>query len=389
MLKKNRKSKEQTNQETNINITNQKNLNLEALRGILALMVVIGHISLIRLYFGRSDDYMNPIIFHLGRVGVTGFFVLSGYLISYSILKRMANNEWSIGRFYAARIFRIWPLYFFVIIMAIYVLPNINQLQFIVPGFVIDARIETFNYWYYLFLMPQVPLINNYILPFAEPTWSIGVEEIFYLIIPIVIMFSKKRINQILIAFISIFLIAKYIVIYYYQLPFSDYVAKLFNYYRYDCVAFGCLIAVMHFNSNKVFMAINKLHALAAIVLIYIMFKNLTINSYDYFPFAICFGVIISYFVKEETTFKSPKWLIYIGTISYSLYLTHEIVVVYFVNLDFDKKSMPLTYIICLIFAIILASIIYYIIEKPFMDLYKSKILKNKIETKTEIIQKH
>jgi peptidoglycan/LPS O-acetylase OafA/YrhL len=76
-----------------------KNLNLEALRGIFALMVLISHVALIRLYFGYSDDYLNPILFHLGRIAVTGFFVLSGYLITYNILKRKESNEWNIEAF--------------------------------------------------------------------------------------------------------------------------------------------------------------------------------------------------------------------------------------------------------------------------------------------------
>ena len=163
--------------------SNEKNLHLEALRGILAILVLISHISLIRLYFGRSNDYLNPVMFHLGRVAVTGFFVLSGYLISMSIFKRMEHKNWSISKFYVGRIFRIWPLYFFVILLALYFLPSINSLHFTLPNYLGDVRIDKLNYLYFLFFMPQVPLINNMVLPFAEPTWSIGVEEIFYLII--------------------------------------------------------------------------------------------------------------------------------------------------------------------------------------------------------------
>ena len=105
----------------------EKNLNLEALRGLLAIAVLISHVQLIRLYFGHSRDYLNPIVFHFGRVAVTGFFVLSGYIITLSILQRMESNKWHVGKFYVARIFRIWPLYFFVIILAVWVLPQIEQ----------------------------------------------------------------------------------------------------------------------------------------------------------------------------------------------------------------------------------------------------------------------
>ena len=356
-----------------IETTRKKNLNLEAFRGILALMVLISHVELIRLYFGRSYDYMNPIIFHLGRVGVTGFFVLSGYLITMSILNRRQGNNWSIRGFYIGRIFRIWPLYFLVILLAIVVLPNISQLQFTLPNYVTDARVATNNYWHYIFFMPQTPLINNVVLPFAEPTWSIGVEEIFYLVIPWIIVAANKNLQKGLIIFIALFLIIKYILIYGYQMPYSELPAKLLNYYRYDCIALGVLLGVLHFGKNKIFTSINGLHLFAAFVVLLVLFKNLTTNSYDYFPFGACFAVVIAYFANKNTAFKSPRWLVYIGTISYSLYLTHEIVIVYLINLGFDRKPMILMYIISIIGAIILASAFYFLVEKPFMKFGASK----------------
>jgi len=353
--------------------TVKKNLNLEAFRGIMALMVLISHVELVRMYFGRSYDYMYPVMFHLGRVGVTGFFVLSGYLITMSILNRKESNNWSIRGFYIGRIFRIWPLYFLIIFLAIVVLPNVSQLQFILPNYVTDARVATGNYWHYIFFMPQTPLINNVVLPFAEPTWSIGVEEIFYLIIPWVIVTANKKLQNGLIVFIVLFVIAKYTVLYGYQLPNTSMPAKLLTYYRYDCIALGVLLGVLHFNKKKLFTAINGLHLTLSVVAIFILFKNLTIERYDYFPFGICFAVIIAYFANKNTSFKSPRWLVYIGTISYSLYLTHEIVIVYFINLGFDRKPMILMYILCIIGAIILASALYFLIEKPFMKFGASK----------------
>jgi len=360
----------------------EKNLHLEALRGVLALMVLVSHVSLIRLYFGRSNEYLNPIIFHLGRVAVTGFFVLSGYLITMSIFRRMENNNWSISKFYIGRVFRIWPLYFFVVVLAIYVLPSINALHFTLPNFVSDARIETFNYWYFLFFMPQVPLINNCVLPFAEPTWSIGVEEIFYIVIPWIIASSKKNFTKGLSIFVVVFVVAKYIAIYWFQLPSSDFIAKLFNYYRYDCIALGCLMGVLHSTKNKLFISVGGSLLLFSLFGFILLFNFITVYNYDYFPFAICFAVIIAYLVNKANTFSSPKWLVYIGTISYSLYLTHEIVIVFLLNKNLDITSSLLMYSASILLAIALASIIHYAIEKPFMN-YGIFLLKKKKEIET------
>jgi len=358
-------------------IDDKKNLHLESLRGILALMVLISHIALIRLYFGRSNDYLNPILFHLGRVAVTGFFVLSGYLISLSIFRRMENHEWSVTKFYVGRVFRIWPLYYFVIIMAIYFLPTINLFHFTLPNFVSDARIETSNYWYFLFFMPQVPLINNCVLPFAEPTWSIGVEEIFYLIIPLLISTTKKKFTIGLLVFLVLFLAAKYYCIHFLNLPSDNYIAKLLNYYRYDAIALGCLIGVLHFTKNRLFTNIGIYSLVFSLLGFILLFNSITIYNYDYFPFAICFAILIAYVVNKKNSFSSPKWLVHVGTVSYSLYLTHEIVIVFLLNQKVDSISMVAMYSISIALSIILATIIYYSIEKPFMN-YRIYLLKKK-----------
>ncbi len=349
----------------------EKNQHLEALRGILALMVLVSHISLIRYYFGRSDEYLNPVIFHLGRVAVTGFFVLSGYRITRSMLTRMSRNNWSIGGFYIGRMFRIWPLYFFVIILAIWILPHINQLHFILPSVVTDVRIAISNRLYFLFFLPQVPLINNAYLPFAEPTWSIGVEELFYLSIPWIVVLSKEKIRNTLIGFLVLFMLAKYSAIYIFQLPPTNQIAKLLTYYRYDCVALGCLLGVLHFKKNKFVGSIHFSHLVFSLIALFVLFKSISISSYDYFPFAVCFAIIIACLANKSQELKSPKWLIHIGTVSYSLYLTHELVIVFLINTGLDQKSMPAMYVFSVIFAILLATVIYQIIEKPFMKLGK------------------
>jgi peptidoglycan/LPS O-acetylase OafA/YrhL len=308
-------------------------------------------------------------MFHLGRVAVTGFFVLSGYLISMSIFKRMEYNNWSISKFYVGRIFRIWPLYFFIILLAMYFLPGMSSLHFKLPNYVVDVRVNKLNYWYFIFFIPQVPLINDKVLPFAEPTWSLGVEEIFYLIVPWLISASIKNFTKGLLVFIFAFLAIKYIAIYWFHLPSSNFMSKLLCYYRYDCIGLGCLMGVLHYTENKLFKAIGVSHLLFSMLGLILLFNLITIYSFDYFPFAVCFAIIISFLVNKNTTFKSPKLLIHIGTVSYSLYLTHEIVIVFLLNKNLDEISVLALYSSSILLSIALASVVYYLIEKPFMNI--------------------
>jgi peptidoglycan/LPS O-acetylase OafA/YrhL len=345
--------------------TVHKNTHLEALRGVLALMVLFSHIHLIRFYFGKSEAYNHPIIYHLGRIAVTGFFVLSGYLITYSILKRREAGNWKVSGFYTARIFRIWPLYYTVILLALFVLPHISALHFMLPPSVTDVRTATEYYGYYIGFLPQLPLLDRAVLPFAEPSWSIGVEEIFYLIIPWVVLSSGQKLGKWLLVFLIAFLSLKYMAMFT-HFP-GRQMARLLQFYRYDSIALGCLAGVMHYHKSKIFHVIGNRQLVATALFTVLLFANLERKSRDYFPFAICFVVIIAYLVNKNHTFKSPKWLVYIGTISYSLYLTHEIAIVYLVNKDVDQRSMPLMYALAVVGAIGLASVFYFLIERPFM----------------------
>jgi peptidoglycan/LPS O-acetylase OafA/YrhL len=95
---------------------------LNGLRFIAAFMVFLLHFA--KQNWGENFDY-NPednFIYKsvLGDVGVTLFFVLSGFLITYLLLTEQARTSTiNIGKFYLRRILRIWPLYFLMILITI------------------------------------------------------------------------------------------------------------------------------------------------------------------------------------------------------------------------------------------------------------------------------
>src|SRR6267378_8187081 len=87
---------------------------LHGLRFFAAMMVVFSHIELMKDYHGYPNLYAsNLAVYESGRLGVTLFFVLSGFLISYLLLKeKEVSGSIAIRKFYGRRILRIWPLYF-------------------------------------------------------------------------------------------------------------------------------------------------------------------------------------------------------------------------------------------------------------------------------------
>src|SRR4051812_12553902 len=98
--------------------------NLNGVRAIASLMVVIAHIELDKEVFHlQLIPHVNFLNF--GKVGVSVFFALSGFLITYLLLEERKNfNKVSFADFYMRRILRIWPLYFLIVIIGFFIYPK-------------------------------------------------------------------------------------------------------------------------------------------------------------------------------------------------------------------------------------------------------------------------
>ena len=95
--------------------------NLDGIRFIGALMVIIHHIEQNKSVFGIANIWNNPVIQSIGPLGVNLFFTLSGFLITYLLLKEYNTNKTiDVKSFYIRRILRIWPLYFLLIIIGFF-----------------------------------------------------------------------------------------------------------------------------------------------------------------------------------------------------------------------------------------------------------------------------
>jgi peptidoglycan/LPS O-acetylase OafA/YrhL len=152
--------------------------NLTTLRFIAAYFVVIFHIEETRKMFGMPN-LTRYSLFSQGPVAVTFFFVLSGFLISYLLLRERAESgQIRVGRFYARRILRIWPLYFLLVFIGLVIIPaavRLGRVRY-------EAPFESMDVALYFVLF--VPFIVNltYGNHFLTPLWSVGLEEVFYLV---------------------------------------------------------------------------------------------------------------------------------------------------------------------------------------------------------------
>ena len=357
----------------------ERNRGFDSLRGILALLVIIGHLDYIRAFFGFVNVGVNPLIYHLGRISVSGFFVLSGFLITRNLLKLHNSNLPRLKKFrlfYLKRMLRILPLYYTIILLSFYILPHIEALHYPVPPSVRDARIEAGTSGYYYLLIPQIALANNIVLPFAEPTWSIGVEEIFYICMPLflfLIPFKKNWLLYSAAAFVGVK------IGYWFFVPscFNDRLFAILLLCRFECILIGCYAGYLYYEKNKLINHLKRKHAYYALFLILIFACLMGLKSFLYIHFSVCFAIIILLVAKEKFRFLNNKPLAFIGKISFSLYLVHEIAIVLILNIKSlstpSRPSSPLVYILVVVCALPIAWLFYKLVEEPFLRL-KEKI---------------
>jgi peptidoglycan/LPS O-acetylase OafA/YrhL len=133
--------------------------------------------------------FFKETLFGNGFLGVNFFFVLSGFLITYLLIKeKNANKNIHIVNFWIRRILRIWPLYFACVFYGFVIFPYTKILAGGVPA-------ETANPWYYIGFISNFDYIHKG-LPDARGLgvlWSVSIEEQFYLAWPVLLSFFAVK----------------------------------------------------------------------------------------------------------------------------------------------------------------------------------------------------
>lgn len=185
--------------------------NLDGLRFVAFLMAFLWHA--LKAPFDLLQ-IQNPWIhqffyfFFNGKTGVSIFFVLSGFLITYLILAEVGlNNRLDVIKFYIRRSLRIWPLYFLVLILVFVVMRLVMGLL----GF--DWSEFDMRPWYYFLFIGNFDVLHIYLAQGADllpstVTWSVAIEEQFYLIWPLLFAIVPVRLYKFI---FPVVLIASYV----------------------------------------------------------------------------------------------------------------------------------------------------------------------------------
>jgi peptidoglycan/LPS O-acetylase OafA/YrhL len=263
-----------------------------------------------------------------GFVGVDIFFVISGYLITSILLKEINSKQFSIAKFYERRIRRIFPALFpviaFTLIVGIYLFdPNaLNDL-----GQSVTATTLFFSnilFWlksgYFASPSLQKPLLH---------TWSLSVEEQFYIFFPLTLIMIRRYLKSrfflwIMVAFIISFILSIYELRYNQEATFYLVPTRAWELLAGSILAMGVLP-----NLSKSWQ--KNLFALTGVILI--IYSIFYYTEATPFPGLAAFppvlgSALIIYSGMGEGTYPAQKLftarpLVFIGLISYSLYLWH------------------------------------------------------------------
>jgi len=329
---------------------------LDGLRAFSILLVCIGHVA------GTVDspEFLLPL-HNLGNFGVKIFFVISGFLITYLLLiERKKTGSINLKQFYIRRTIRLFPaFYFFVICIAI---ANYFQLIELRSGDLFHASTYTMNFHH-----DRAWWLNH--------TWSLAVEEQFYLLWPLLLMFIGHKKSYVA-AFVVILAVPLIRTVMWYGFDASPSAMTREFQAVADALATGCILAYAYKKNIKMPNCFKTIwfHAVPLLMFIVPMIL-MKINPAFFYIIGqsfinICAAVIIWRYmgVRKGLPFQllNLKPVIWLGGLSYSLYLWQEP----FLNSWVQEwyASWPLNIILTLIFAVFS----YYIIEKPFMQLRKN-----------------
>lgn len=358
------------------NPTNGYLPSLDGLRAVAILIVLAAHFGLGKIV---------P-----GGFGVMLFFFLSGFLITRLLVAEYNDTgKLNLKRFYIRRLIRLYPPLLLMLIIfpvALIVLKHAVYWQEL-----LSVMFYFENYYLVYFAGSISEHVNFNIF------WSLAVEEHFYLIYPIIFLFfyKNKSFKFILTLLILVALVTRLYYAIILESPLLSGYADpsyeptyMLSHCRYDSILFGCLSAILINNNSKIYLWLCNNFAtitIAFLVIVstFILRGDFFRNSFRYTVQGLSLMLIIPPVILYKkyqvvNTLLSKKWLIYIGKLSYSLYVMHWAGIILAGDLYPQKNEMYLDmlkpwpwYLVAFSITIGLSLFSYHVVEKKFIKLRK------------------
>ena len=317
----------------------------------------------------KGPSLFFDMIMRNGTIGVDLFFMISGFLISYLLLTEKEKfGTINLKNFFIRRSLRIWPLYFFIICLAPLIVRWLGKPS---PDYLTN-----------IFFLNNFHAIctQEWTFPFGH-LWSICVEEHFYMVCPFIVLFVPRK------HLVTVFLILISISLFYRAYIFfatNDWYFKIYlhSIARMDEIAIGCLAAVIHFNTPFEFKTNKSIRIILLLVFLLLFsidyhyyWENAFLSIFKKYFYLLLAGFLMLNFVfNEKPLFSPPKWINYLGKISFGIYMYSNIIVTIVAENSLEKiggwrfSSLIFSSIVIGL-TVIISAISYELFEKPLLKL--------------------
>lgn len=300
---------------------------LNGIRFIAALLVIIDHTELFKSYLGLPTLWANSYSAYLGSFGVSIFFVLSGFLITYLLLEEQKEGPIRIQHFYFRRILRIWPLYYLLVLLGFLVIPYLSFFQ--IPQYSSQMNDSLERFLLFFGLAANVAFVYFPTVAFANILWSVAVEEQFYLFWPHVVKIKQKLLG------VMLFLLLLYLILKFYSGNLNPKFEELVYRTRFSSMIIGGLGAYLLFYQKTLIQFLYHRLVQGALLLFlvamgidWVDLKALTWLQDELLSLVVC-GLLINIGANPKSLVNLENSAFsYLGKLSYGLYIYHLFAVV-------------------------------------------------------------
>ena len=343
-----------------------------------------------------ADGWVGVFIDALGHKAVSLFFVLSGFLITYLLLAEIKKTETvSLKKFYVRRILRIWPVYYVVLIVAFFIFPFVIDIgswnETLKDNYLVSLGL-------YLFIFPNLLRATSVQVVGANQAWSVGVEEQFYLVWPLLVKWFHKSFVKFLIVFVLLKFAIQYACLWglnnFDNLLIAGVLDKIHTVWellQIEQMAVGAFGGWYLFNKNDKFL--KWMYSPLVQIITIGMFISFFFVDYHFFGDTLLEGLVFLSLIMNVSTnpsfflkLKSKRYDL-LGNISYGIYMYHTLCIslvisgLKFFNLEENTMAFNiLLYTLSFGTTLMLSYLSYQYFEKFFLR-FKEKFMVVKSST--------
>jgi peptidoglycan/LPS O-acetylase OafA/YrhL len=329
------------------------------------------------LFFLKNSDseisrFMYNFIFNEGHIGVSFFFILSGFILAYNYQDGILKKTKSKKKFYIARFARIYPLHILTFIISIPII------------FLKAEQDRTLLFWQGItnisLTQSFIPLREIY-FSFNSPSWSISNEMFFYITFPFLIIFLKKSKKNILtLLFLFLTLITLIILIvpknYYQGIFYVNPLIRIID-FIIGIVIFNIYSTILK-GQNKIRYNLLEVTSIIILIIFFLFHQYISpVARYSFYYWIPMSYLIFSFSFQSGkiSKFLSKKIFLLLGEISFSFYMFHQLIITYFHVINskfiFIESDIAIAFITFII-SVMTSYYSFKYFEKPMNSLIKN-----------------